>query len=96
MSIAAANGEVEVTRDSSAQVFSLTLHNVLQFTTGASMEPPLGFDPQPTITFQGESPLPSANTCTNTILLPTMHNNYEDFKYHIVFGIANAAGFGKV
>ena len=77
-------------------MFSLTLQNILQFPTGAAEEPPFGFDPQPKIVFQGESPLPSANTCINKISLPTMHDNYEDFKYHVVFGIANAAGFGQV
>ena len=56
----------------------------------------MGFDSQPTIAFQGESPFPNANTCINKINLPTMHQEYDNFKYHVVFGITNAAGFGQV
>ena len=85
-----------ISRDNKTEVFAITLPQVLQFTTGASKEPPLGFDPPATISFQGLSALPNANTCINTIFLPTMHTCHEDFKYHIVFGIASAAGFGQV
>ncbi|XP_028409260.1 uncharacterized protein LOC114531853 [Dendronephthya gigantea] len=55
---------------------SITLEHILQFVTGADMEPPLGFGLSPTITFppaDDPSPwsfVPSANTCTNTLHLP--------------------------
>ena len=91
-----AESKITVVYDDKTEVFSLTLSHVLQFTTGASEQPPLGFDPQPATAFQEVSPLPNANTCINTIFLPTVHTEYEDFKYHVVFGIANAAGFSVV
>lgn len=35
---------------------------ILFFTTGAPREPPLQFDPTPSISFQGTSPYPRSNT----------------------------------
>ncbi|CAG2191962.1 unnamed protein product [Mytilus edulis] len=52
----------------------ISLQNVLQFATGSTEEPVLGFTLHPSIDFvevkQGSSFLPTANTCINTMQLP--------------------------
>lgn len=52
----------------------ISLQNVLQFATGSTEEPVLGFTLHPSIEFvevkQGSSFLPTANTCINTMQLP--------------------------
>lgn len=50
------------------------LHHVLQFTTGTTEEPVLGFCLHPTISFyevkSDSSFIPTANTCINNLQLP--------------------------
>ncbi|CAG2202811.1 unnamed protein product [Mytilus edulis] len=52
----------------------IDFENVLQFATGSTEEPVLGFTLHPSIDFvevkQGSSFLPTANTCINTMQLP--------------------------
>ena len=47
---------------------------MLEFTTGASEEPVLGFEPKPSIKFvlvrEDLSFIPTSNTCGNELLLP--------------------------
>ena len=72
---------------------------ILAFTTGSPNEPPLGFDPLPHLEFvgdEGKSPLPKANTCTNTLYLPVVNDNLDRFSYFMASGILNTAGFGLV
>ena len=72
---------------------SLTLSDVLVFGTGAACEPPMGLYPKPKISFKDGSCYLTANTCTNTIYLPTKEMSYGDFNY---YAIANYAGFGQI
>lgn len=65
------------------------------FTTGVPSEPPLGFDLKPTLKFC-EGQFPRANTCTNTLFLPTALHTPEDFLYNMCFAILNVGGYGKV
>ena len=78
---------------STALHFSLS--EILQFTTGMPYEPPIGFIRKPSVAFTS-SVFPVANTCGNILHLQTMHTSLDDFGWHIVFGIKNSAGFGKV
>lgn len=52
----------------------LSLSNIIEFVTGASEEPVLGFAQQPSIEFvqvrDDLSFLPTANTCSNSMMLP--------------------------
>ena len=65
-----ANGNLELTDHEDETVsFNITLEHVLQFATGASSVPPLGFYPKPSIDFHS-STFPRANTCSCTIFLP--------------------------
>ena len=60
---------------------AITLGNILQFTTGLDEEPPLGFDLPPCIQFVPASTsskwsfIPTANTCSTTMLLPRGSND---------------------
>ncbi|CAG2213685.1 unnamed protein product [Mytilus edulis] len=57
----------------------LTLSNLMEFVTGASEEPVLGFTLQPSIEFVevGISFLPTANTCSNSMMLPRPSSELE-------------------
>lgn len=76
------------------------LGKILAFATGASVIPPVGFSPQPSIDFLHDhsfSPkcrLPMANTCINCLKLP-MLDTYEDFRESMDFAIGNTQGFGR-
>ena len=50
------------------------MSHILQFTTGADEEPPLGFTLPPSIAFTEATALfyPRANTCTSCLTLPTL------------------------
>ena len=75
---------------------SISLVDIFVFTTGMPYEPPLGFSPQPSVSFTSTSAYPIANTCGNIIRLPTKHTSLDEFGWHVCFGILNSAGFGKV
>ncbi|XP_063755391.1 uncharacterized protein LOC134874991 [Eleginops maclovinus] len=78
------------------------LQKILAFATGASVVPPIGFSPTPSVEFihKGEddyasTPLfPMANTCVNCIRLP-LHVSYELFKDKFDFALGNTHGFGR-
>ncbi len=79
---------------------TITLENIMMFTTGLTTFPPLGFPVGPTVTFlheedgHGKSRFPKANTCACILMLPTTHQTYESFELAMCYGIGNAGGFG--
>ena len=81
------NDEVEMT---------IKFENILFFSTGAPREPPLKFDPTPSVRFQHNSPYPRGNTCVNTIYLPTTDMPLDKFIYYMTSGITCTAGFGLI
>ncbi|KAJ8004357.1 hypothetical protein DPEC_G00158330 [Dallia pectoralis] len=78
------------------------LQEILAFATGATVIPPIGFDPTPSIGFLHEnghqdtsaSSLPIANTCINCLNLP-LHKSYIVFKEKMDFALGNTHGFGR-
>ncbi|XP_053281200.1 G2/M phase-specific E3 ubiquitin-protein ligase [Pleuronectes platessa] len=78
------------------------LQKILSFATGASVVPPIGFSPTPSVQFiQKEdddfscTPMfPLANTCINCIKLP-LHVSYQEFKEKFDFALGNSYGFGR-
>ncbi|KAF3835798.1 hypothetical protein F7725_017110 [Dissostichus mawsoni] len=78
------------------------VQKILAFATGASVVPPIGFSPTPSVEFihNGEddfasTPLfPIANTCVNCIRLP-LHVSYGVFKDKFDFALGNTYGFGR-
>ncbi|XP_060941362.1 G2/M phase-specific E3 ubiquitin-protein ligase-like [Limanda limanda] len=78
------------------------LQKILSFATGASVLPPIGFSPTPSVQFiQKEdddfscTPMfPLANTCVNCIKLP-LHVSYQQFKEKFDFALGNSYGFGR-
>lgn len=64
------------------------------FVTGAEVPPTLGFDTIPTIYFI-EEPFPTANTCGTSLRLPTVYDNYDDFKEKMDYSILNSPCFGQ-
>ena len=78
--------------------FQISFENILAFATGAFSEPPLGYEPHPSLSFQTNSPYPRANTCANTIYLSITEPlvPFESFVYYMTSGILNSAGFGRV
>lgn len=64
------------------------------FATGACVPPPLGFDSLPMIEFTSER-LPTANTCSTVVRLPTAYDEYDKFKEVMDFAILNSPCFGK-
>ncbi len=76
----------------------LTMEMVLEFASGASTVPPLGFAQRPQIQFlHGNSGYkriyPEANTCQIILRLP-IHDSYDDFKTCMTDGILQAPTFG--
>lgn len=76
----------------------LTLEMVLEFASGASSVPPLGFPHQPQIEFLHEEGqeariFPEANTCLIVLRLP-IHKTYESFRTYITEGILQSPIFG--
>ncbi|XP_078023185.1 uncharacterized protein LOC117259544 isoform X3 [Epinephelus lanceolatus] len=74
---------------------AITLEKVLEFTSGASTVPPLGFPHRPQIHFIHEANrvFPEANTCLIILRLP-IHSDYEDFSKYMEEGILQAPTFG--
>lgn len=77
---------------------SVTLNDILFFTTGCNVLPPRLLSPS--IEFlhdagkYGQSRFPSANTCSSTLRLPVVHTTYDSFKAAMTFAILNGRGFG--
>ena len=85
----------------SDEEYTVTLENIMMFTTGLTTFPPLGFPVGPAaVTFlheddrHGKSRFPKANTCACILMLPTTHQTYESFEHAMCYGIGNAGGFG--
>lgn len=78
--------------------FCLSLESVLQFCTGVTCIPPLGFDSDPFIKFHHDAQvtLPTVNTCALTVTLPTAIMDVDLFKKRISYAIFNSVGFGNV
>uniref|UniRef100_A0A3P9NPD8 HECT domain-containing protein n=1 Tax=Poecilia reticulata TaxID=8081 RepID=A0A3P9NPD8_POERE len=74
------------------------LGKILAFATGATIIPPAGFSPQPSIEFLHEQSihpsrqLPMANTCINPLKLPMLETN-DHFKESMDFALGNAHGY---
>ncbi|TRY65131.1 hypothetical protein DNTS_022286, partial [Danionella cerebrum] len=79
------------------EINSVTLESIMEFATGASTIPPLGFPHQPEIQFlhQDGKIFPEANTCLITLRLP-VHAEYETFKTYMREGIIQSPCFGVV
>lgn len=90
-------GRLKVTNSSGAvEMYELSLESIVSFATGMPEVPPLGFSPEPSVTFQSTSNFPSANTCSNELKLPLRPMSNEEFNYNMTYGILNTAGFGKI
>ena len=72
------------------------LKELLVFATGANEEPPLEFDPVPSLQFLQDSTFPEANTCSDILHVPIHHETYEEFKNAMELGLLKCAGFGKL
>jgi hypothetical protein len=76
---------------------------MLTFITGLDVVPPLGFEPQPSLTLghplMDESDqrrtFPIANTCTNAVHLPLLRT-YEEFKCNMNLALEMATTFSLV
>ncbi|XP_056099424.1 uncharacterized protein LOC130078001 isoform X3 [Rhinichthys klamathensis goyatoka] len=73
----------------------VTLEMIMEFVTGASTVPPLGFPHRPEIEFlhQDRKIFPEANTCLIILRLP-IHTEYEMFKTYMTEGIIQSPYFG--
>ncbi|XP_062308193.1 G2/M phase-specific E3 ubiquitin-protein ligase-like [Osmerus eperlanus] len=56
------------------QQTTVSLEDLLMFSSGLSSLPPAGIVPQPRIEFLTNSPFPMANTCANTVKLPLLQS----------------------
>ena len=77
-----------ISSDGSTDTCHITFERILEFATGASKEPPIGFQPQPSISFQQSSRFPRANTCINTLYLPLEDMSLSTF--HLPHGLWNS------
>lgn len=75
----------------------MSLGEILAIWTGLNTIPSLGYD-QSFISIEflhyEQSNFPKANTCALVLYLP-IHNNYEDFKNFMNYGIPNGMVFGS-
>ncbi|KAL1270813.1 hypothetical protein QQF64_029829 [Cirrhinus molitorella] len=73
----------------------INLQMIMEFTTGASSVPPLGFPHSPQIEFLHDNGkiFPEANTCLVVLRLP-IHTEYEMFKRYMTDGIVQSPTFG--
>lgn len=85
-----------MSHDGAPSTFKIRFEDIIAFATGATSEPPIGFENEPTISFQTKSPYPRANTCANVIYLPCVEMSYANFKHYMTYGVLNTAGFGQV
>ena len=90
---------VDFNTDQGSQM-RVTLATVLQFITGSSSIPALGFDDQPSITFLHDASgrKLTANTCSNTVHLPVNSTflSYDNFKVEFTSCMVESPGFGNV
>ena len=57
--------------------------------------PVLGFDNIPVIAFTDKG-YPTANMCATTLSLPTVYENYDEFKEKMDYYILNSPCFGQL
>ena len=78
-----------------AGLTQVSLRDILIFATGASKIPPMGFSPQPTVSFW-EDVRPKANTWGTVLFLPMALEveNFEKFEEMMDDGIMNSPFFG--
>ena len=90
-------GELVTTApDGTSHTFRIKFEDILAFSTGAPVEPPLGFQPSPVLSFQSDSPFPRANTCSNTLYIALQSMGDDVFMYFMCYGILGSAGFGMI
>lgn len=89
---------VEVTMmGSQARNETVTLEDILSFTTGSTQIPIGGFPNPLHITFSSTRVLATASTCDLTLTLPTKFaENYEMFENQLVLSLKGHEGFGHV
>ncbi|KAA0724081.1 G2/M phase-specific E3 ubiquitin-protein ligase [Triplophysa tibetana] len=83
--------------DTQGECNAITLQMIMEFATGASSVPPLGFPYSPQIEFLHDHGkiFPEANTCLVVLRLP-IHAEYEMFKRYMTDGIVQSPTFGVV
>ena len=90
---------MNVTTDTESMV-TLSLADVLQFITGSSSIPAVGFEPRPSVAFIADNSGRKlyVSTCTNTLTLPICDilMEYESFKKEVTACIIMSPGFGNV
>lgn len=69
------------------------LENCLQFITGSTHVPPMGFPVKISLIFTEEKRLPFARTCTLELQLSTVYDNYEDFEKDFKTAVYEHGGF---
>ena len=67
---------------------------LLVFFTGAERIPPIGFDADGSLNFNGGNIFPTASTCALTLTLPSRYKEYTSFKDKMLYALANHGGFG--
>ncbi len=72
----------------------VSLGMVLTFFSGADDIPPLGYDKDPMINFNADSPYPTSSTCALHLTLPTRYATYQSFKHALDTGFTMHGGFG--
>lgn len=77
----------------------MTLEDILFFSTGVTVIPPVGFTTCPSLEFlhdddETKCKFPKAKKCSCTLQIPLKHENYTAFVHSMNFGIKNALGFG--
>ena len=74
-----------------------SLEEVIAFFTGASRIPPLGFGKTAMLKFSNTSNLPTANTCSVVLTLPSQHPDDATFFEKLNFGFKGGlAHFGQI
>lgn len=89
------NGTLEVVNlEGKSETYHITLEKIVMFATGMPEEPPMGFQPKPSLTFRRYRLHPEANTCDNNIRIPAKEMSYDQFTYNMTYGITNSLGYG--
>ena len=72
-----------------------TVVDALIFMSGTDHEPPLGFPHEPKVAFlHGSGRFCTASTCDLQLRLPTVHEDYNEFKSSMVLAFKGNDGFG--
>ena len=72
----------------------MSLNSIMRFFTGADEIPPYGFPTEPILHFS-QDPYPTASTCAAELTLPTIYDEYHDFKRNMRTAMEMHGGFGK-